>query len=319
MKIGIVGSGRIAKRFVADAKMVQDIQIFCVYNPKEASAKHFAETQNIGHWYSDYNEFLESIDSVYVASPHETHYEYVKQALLVRKHVICEKPICLKSAQVEELYKTAKEKAVVLLEAIKTAYFPGFQKLLEVAESGCIGEIRDVEACFTKLTDENGRELSDTSFGGSVTELASYVLLPIFKLLGTEYKDLSFQSVKAENGVDTYTKIILSYEDTMALGKVGLGVKSEGQLVIAGTKGYILCKSPWWLTKYFQVRYEDPNKIEEYKFEIEGSGLQYEIEEFVAAVKTMNEGRQSDMFFDVSVSSQESVAIAGVIEKYKGM
>ena len=80
-----------------------------------------------------------------------------------------------------------------------------------------------------------------------------------------------------------------------------------------------MSKSPWWLTKYFQVRYEDPNKIEEYKFEIEGSGLQYEIEEFVAAVKTMSEGRQSDKFFDVRVSSQESIAIAGVIEKYKGM
>ncbi len=310
LRLGIIGTGRIAKRFVTDTKMVSDVQIVCVYNPRETSAKKFAQEHGLDQWFCNYDKFLSMVDAVYIASPHETHFDYAKRILEEGKHVLCEKPMCLKKQQAEELYQLARQQSVILREAIKTSYFSGFQKIIEVANSGQIGEIRDVEACFTKITDKDGRELSDTLYGGSVTELASYVLLPIFRLLGTDYKELSFQSILADHGVDAYTKIILGYEHAMALGKVGLGVKSEGQLIIAGTKGYILCESPWWLTKHFQVRDVEGNTLEEYSAQLEGSGLQYELASFVAEI----EDREIDA--SAGINREESIAIANVIETF---
>ena len=83
-------------------------------------------------------------------------------------------------------------------------------------------------------------------------EFGTYGLLPVFKLLGTDYINVSFKSLRNIGGVDTYTKAFIEYNNAMATIKTGLGAKSEGQLVVTGTNGYILAKSPWWLTKHFR-------------------------------------------------------------------
>ena len=127
LRLGIIGTGRIAQRFVADAKMVPDVHIICVYNPRETSAKRFAEEHRLGQWHCNYDDFLSIVDAVYIASPHETHFVYAKQALEEGKHVLCEKPMCLQMYQVEELYDIAEQKSLHLREAIKTSYFSGFQ------------------------------------------------------------------------------------------------------------------------------------------------------------------------------------------------
>ena len=173
-----------------------------------------------------------------------------------------------------------------------------------------IGEIRDVEACFSRLTPTNLREYTDTECGGSFTEFGSYVLLPIFRLLGTGYQSFSSQSILAPNGVDNYTRLNFQYENAIAAAKTGLGVKTEGQLVISGTKGYILCESPWWLTRTFEVRYEDPNKREVYQYPYENSGLQYELETFIRRIQEKN------AILEGGISQEESVAMAGVMEVF---
>lgn len=138
---------------------------------------------------------------------------------------------------------------MVILEGIKTAYCPGFQQLINTARSGQIGEIRDIEACFTRLADPHARECTDARYGGAFLEYAAYTLLPIFKLFGTDYKEVKFHSIYRDDGLDLYTKIDLVYDQGMATAKCGVGVKTEGQLVISGSTGYILAESPWWLTK----------------------------------------------------------------------
>ena len=95
----------------------------------------------------------------------------------------------------------------------------------------------------------------------------------------------------------------------MALSKSGVGVKSEGQLVIAGTKGYILAESPWWLTQSFEVRYEDPTKRDKYFVKFLGQGLRYEISDFVYVIHG-NEGR------GYKFTQEESIAMAGIMEEF---
>jgi len=309
VKTGIVGTGRIAPRFVSEAKYVSGISIVCAYNPEKESGEHFQKEYDIECLSDGYDEFLERVDAVYVASPNETHYAYVKSALEHGKHVLSEKPVAFTQSETIELYKLAKEKNVVLLEGIKVAYCPGFQQLINIARSGKIGEICDVEACFTRLADPKARECTDANYGGSFLEFGGYVLLPIMKLLGMDYKELRIDSIKGESGIDLYTKIQMVYEKGMATAKMGVGVKSEGQLVIAGTKGYILAESPWWLTKKFVVRYEDPNKVETYEPKFQGDGLRYEISEFISKINGIDKN-------GYKLTAEESIAMSGITEQF---
>lgn len=288
VKLGVVGTGRIAVRFMAEEKFVSGVNTICAYNPERESGESFRDRFNIDLYSDDYCEFLNQVDAVYIASPNETHFEYAKKAIEAGKHVLCENPIALNRNNAEELFAQAKEKEVVVLEGIKTAYCPGFQQLINVARSGKIGEIRDIESCFTRLADANSRELTDTNFGGAFLEYAAYTLLPIFKIYGTDYKDVRIHSINREDGLDLYTKIDLFYERGMATAKCGVGVKTEGQLVISGSQGYILAESPWWLTRKFKIRYEDPNKVETFEPKFQGDGLRYEMSEFVAQINNSN-------------------------------
>lgn len=308
IRVGIIGTGRIAQRMYDTIKSDERTQVTCVFNPHITSANAFAEKNGIPNATESLDELWNHIDACYIASPHDSHSYYAKAALLADKHVICEKPLALSKVEVEDLYTLADFRNKVLLEAIKTAYCPGFIAMMDMAKSGKIGKIIDVEACFTRLTPTNVRECTDAMFGGSFTEFGSYVLLPIMKLMGTDYHDLSFQSVKLGNGVDSYTKATISYENGMALAKTGLLVKSEGQLIISGTNGYIIAPSPWWLTKKFQVRYEDPNRIETYEYPYAGSGLQYEFNEFINRITT---GRVA-----AGVTKEESIAMSSVMDEF---
>lgn len=312
VQLGIVGSGRIAHRFVPEAKYVSGINVKGVFNPHIDSAVRFKEEFILDYASDDYEDFLNHVDAVVIASPHETHYEYTKRAIELGKHVLCEKPLSFKKSEAEELYKLAEANEVILIEAIKTAYCPGFINLMNLARSGVIGAVRDVEACFSRITPAGLREVSDVKYGGAFTEFGTYTLLPILKLMGTDIKSVDFQSIKDDKGIDLYTKANFRFERGMATSKTGVGVKSEGQLIIAGTKGYILVPSPWWLTKYFEVRYEDPNRIERYTNNFLGDGLRYEISDFLKMING-----QTERIY--KLTSEESIAMAEIMERFMSL
>ena len=308
-RLGIVGTGRIARRFMAEVKFVSGVEVSAVYNPHAESAKKFAQQFQLGFFTDDYEQFLRGVDAVYIASPHQTHFEHSKKALAAEKHVLCEKPLCFSAHEAEELFEIASFFDIVLLEGVKTAYSPGFIQMISMARSGVIGAVRDVEAAFTRLIPPGTRETADAEFGGSFTEYGSYALLPIVKLLGKEFFDVRFESMLSENGIDVYTKAFLKTKNAFACAKTGLGVKSEGQLLISGTQGYILAHSPWWLTKEFEVRYENPDKIDRYVFPWVGYGLRYELSDFIHLIH----GKGDRSF---KLTAGESIAMAGVMEKF---
>lgn len=308
IRLGVIGTGRIAARFVRDAGLVPETQIVCIYNPRISSAEVFAEKNGIGAATDEWESLLSLVDAVYIASPHDTHVDYVRRGLLGGKHVLCEKPMAFSGDEASELFSLASARGLVLMEAVKTAYCPGYMSLTETVKSGKIGAVRDVEACFTKLTDPAGRELSDPVYGGSLVELGTYVMLPMIDIFGGHPTDVKFHSVKDAKGIDLFTKVHLGYGEGFGLGKVGLGVKSEGELIVSGTKGYLYAKAPWWLTREFEVRYENPNERERYTFEFEGDGLHYELRAFL---KEIEADRRDD-----SERKRMSVAFAGIMEQF---
>lgn len=309
VNIGIVGTGRIAPRFLSETRYVSGAIIEFAYNPVRESAEAFERAHGVTCITEDYEDFLKKVDAVYIASPHETHFAYAKMAIEAGKHVLCEKPMTFTRKEAEELFRLAGEKDVVLMEGIKTAYCPGFLQIVNVAKSGKIGQIRDVEACFSRLANPLSREMTDTEYGGAFLEFGGYPLLPVIKLLGLDYESLAIDSIFSGDGIDLYTKMQFKYKDSFGMAKTGVGVKSEGQLIIAGTEGYILAPSPWWLTTRFEIRYEDPDKIERFEPRFQGDGLRYEISEFVSRINGVGGT-------GYKLTPEESIVMADIVEKF---
>ena len=307
-RIGIIGSGRIANRFIPETKVVNGAEVVAVLNPNRDEAEYFANKYNIDAFY-DFDSFIKNVDAVYVASPHLTHYNYVKRLLLSNKHVLCEIPFMLSKNEAIEVYKIAEERNCVLLEASKTAYCPAFGHIVTLIKSGIIGDVVDVKASLSKVVEYPARELDSKQAGGAMNEYAPLTLMAIIKLLGLNWNDISFHT-KVENGVDIYTKGIINYPHATSSFTLGIGVKTEGNLVVSGTKGYVYVPAPWWLTSYFEVRYEDQTNNKKYFYSYDGDGLRYEIQEFLSMI--VNKRRSS-----YKLRRRESIAITDIIEKYR--
>jgi len=306
LRIGVLGSGRIANRMVDEVRFVSGVSVEGVWSRQLASAQKFADSHELRFAAETVPELLEEVDAVYIATPHATHGELARQAIAAGKHVLCEKPLALTRAEAEHLYGVAEQHEVVLLEAIKTAFSPGFQRMVAVARSGSIGQVRSVDATFTKLV-TSGREL-EAPDGGAISELASYPLVALVKLLGTGYTRVVSSSLRPEGSqVDTFSRIDLTYPHAIASARIGLGVKAEGELVVAGTRGYIYVPAPWWKTEYFEARFEDQRDNKKYYFKFDGEGLRYEVAEFASLIR--NQTPES-----FKLRSSESVAIASIIE-----
>jgi len=310
INLGLVGYGRIASRFIKESKFVRGINLTGVFGLIEEELKEFSKANGLSFYTCDYDQLLDNTDAIYIASPHLTHYEYAKKALLKGKHVLCEKPMVLSTTEAHELFRLARKKKLILLEALKTAFTPGFIRLLKISNSGLIGKIKNIDATFTKLVTGSVRELQKETAGGSITELSSYPLLAAIKLMGIDYESIVFYSYFDEiHDVDMFSKIILKYKNGIFTGKVGLGVKSEGDLIVSGTKGYIYVPSPWWKTEYFEARFEDLNKTKKFFCKHEGDGLRYELAEFIRLIK--NKEQKS-----YKLNESESTAIIRVIEQF---
>lgn len=307
VKIGVIGTGSIASRFVPESKFVNSNVITAAYNPNQEECEGFCKKYALQYMASE-QDLYEYCDAIYIASPHYTHYDYVRNALNAGKHVLCETPFVFNKAQAEELYELAEQRKRVLMVALKTAYCPAFVHLISLLKSGAIGDIVEVNASVTTLTDESSDKLDSNRLGGSMSENACFPLLPIFKLLGMEYKNINFYS-KMKNEVDMFTKAVFRYDHAVASFQVGLGVKTEGSMTIAGTKGYAYVPAPWWKTDYFELRFEDQNQNKKFFHTWAGDGLRYEIKDFVTAIL-------SKEYFYSKVSIKENIRMAEVQEQY---
>lgn len=309
LRLGIIGSGRIAQRFMREAKFVSGVRISAVMSRSKASAAAFAAKTGIYHSFDNLEQLWDVVDAVYIASPHLTHYSYAKKAIEADKHILCEKPLCLAAKETMELYLLASQRQVVLLEAIKTAFMPAFRQMMAVAQNGTIGSICSVSATCTMLKDPTTREFDPAQAGGSISELASYPLFAIVKILGHEkIEPVGCHSLfNSMSGVDIFSRIDLIVNNALATATIGLGAKAEGDLVIAGTKGYIHVPAPWWLMDSFQVRFEDATLCREVRCPMEGDGLRYELAEFIEMIY---DGRRESP----CITAEESCAISKCME-----
>lgn len=310
VRVGIIGCGRIARRFPSEADVVNGIKIVATYDANFDEAERLSSEITGSMAYSAIDKLYDAVDAVYIATPHLSHYQYIKGAINAGKHVLCETPMVLNGQEAKEVFALAEEKGVILMEANKTAHCPAFNHLIVMIKSGVIGDVVDIEASLSKLwiDQKTLREFDSNQAGGSLYELGSYPLLPIVKLLGCKYENLNLYS-RMKDGVDLYTKGVMRYPHAVCSFKVGLGVKTEGNLVISGTKGYAYIPAPWWKTDYFELRYEDQNKNQKFFYKWDDSGLRYEIQEFISCIVNKR-------FSTSRLRRKESICMAEVMEQF---
>jgi len=309
INIGIVGLGRDTQSFIDEAKFVSNIKVNRIYSEDFLKLKQFTkESDIIKYGHDNYEEFLDSpIEAVYIDTALQEHYILIKKALEAKKHVLCENPIALEKNELKELLSIAKKNKRILLSALKTAFLPAFNQLLQELKKGEIGEIKEVRATRTSLYRE--KNYPDSFMAqGATNILSSYPFLLIHKVLG-KYKDISFFE-QEESGYDISNLIVTTHKNgNIGVARVATGIKSEGDAVISGTKGYVYIPAPWWLTREFYFRFEDTNKSYKFQYEFEGIGLRYMIAEFASLIQRGK--RKSKM-----LTPSDMVSISRVVLDY---
>ena len=285
LNIGLVGNSTLLNKFEKECHFVNGVSVsgVCTTDDSDLSDDikgHYLVTDSL-------DEVLKVSDAVYIVSHPTKHYEQIKQALLAGKHVLCESPIAIKTSDFEELQKLAQEKNLLLMDSIKTAYSTAYNRMLVLAKGGKIGDIVSVDSICTSLSDLEIKTKRGTSLDevwNSICAWGPTAMLPIFQLLGTDYVKKQITSHLIAEDFDIFTKIAFVYPHAVASLKVGKGVKSEGELIISGTKGYIYVPAPWWKTDYFEIRYENPADNKRYFYQLDGEGIRYEIVSFLKSV-----------------------------------
>ena len=284
--LGFVGESPIINKIERESKYVNGLVAGKVFTLNDRFLSDSLKDQ--ARQTSSFDELLDASDALYIISAPELHYNQIKQALERGKHVLCESPVTLRPEEWRELKALAAEKKVVLLDAIKTAYSMAYNRLLLLAKSGIIGDIVSVDTSCTSLLEfDPTQDINQEQLEwNSVCAWGPTAMLPIFQLLGTDYvsKRIVTRFVDEERSYDAFTSIMFIYPHAVASLKVGQGVKSEGEMVVSGTKGYIYVPAPWWKTDYFEVRYEDPHNNKRYFYQLDGEGLRYELLSFLKTI-----------------------------------
>ena len=255
------------------------------------------------------DELIQRCDALYFITSPVSRFEDIKTALNNKKHVLCESPICINTTEWKKLKELAYSNGCVLMDAIRTAYSIAFSRLLLLIKGGRIGDVVSVDATCTSLKDLNESEINNKNEAwGSLCSWGPASLLPIFNLLGTNYSQKTISSKIIGDQYDIFTKVAFTFPHAVASIKVGQGVKSEGELIISGTKGYIYVPAPWWKTDYFEIRYENPADNKRYFYQLDGEGIRNELVTFLRCVTN----RKSLPNIDDKVS----MAIVQLMEDY---
>ncbi len=323
IRLGIIGYEPMVEKFITESRYVGNVELSGIFLPSVArrslpdgdlSAKEFAGkntgvdgsffSSSLGGTlpiYDELQELLDDSDAVYVVTSPDERALYSRKVLEQKKHVLCESPVSLEKEGALFLTTLAKENGCIFLEAIKTAYFMAFNRLVLLAKSGEVGSIKAVEATCTQMTPP---PVGYRKGGfGSMAVWGSFGLLSIFSILGIDYKKCDMVTYQTKESPDLFSRIDFLYPNAVASMKTGIGVKSEGELVITGTKGYIYVPSPWWKTDYFEVRYEDFTQNRRYFYKLDGEGLRYEIAAFSRAIQNGVNTGCMDETITASISS----------------
>jgi len=243
IKWGIVGAGNIANKFAKAVKNVKGAELTAVASQSEGKGRMFADKYDIKNVFTSYEEMSKSelVDAVYIATPHPFHKLCAEIFLNAKKHVLCEKPVCVNVKQAVKLAECAKKNGVFLMEAMWTRFLPAIKEALSIVANGEIGEIRGVKAdfCYSITPEEDPKIFKNEMAGGSLLDVGIYGLNFASIFLGDNPETI-VSTADVADGVDCQTNVLMKYANgTIASVSSAINTLKPETGYIYGTKGYI--------------------------------------------------------------------------------
>ncbi len=286
IKFGLIGAGRIAHAFAASIK-VTDAKLVAVASRDEKKALVFKEQYNLEKAYGSYEELYndETINCIYVATPHGLHYEQMLDIIKASKHILCEKAFTLNHKQALDVFKKAKAKNLFVMEAMWTRFLPVIKKVKALIKEGIIGKVETLEACFHFNPEKNERDrlFNPKLGGGALLDIGIYPITLANLILG-EPKQIKSKVKRFKTGVDLEETITYHYGHAVAYLSASLDKPEKREAIIKGTKGHIFLPHFWAAEK--ALVYDEHNqliKTIEQKHQV--MGFEYEINEVIDCLK----------------------------------
>jgi predicted dehydrogenase len=286
---GVIGPGRIAGQFAADMQVVEGAEIYAVAS--RSGAEKFVHDFEIPVVYGSYEALVQDpkVDGIYIATPHNFHFENAQMCLQAGKAVLCEKPLTVNARQAQSLIQLSHENRVFLMEALWTRYLPLYTEVRKLLDEEVIGEVVAMQStfCFKSIKDEKERWLNPDLAGGTLLDLGIYPISVSQWVMGGNPVEVQSQAVLDSTGVDIVLAANLQYS-TGAVSQFTTSFihKARNDFTIYGTRGKIILDEPFWGGTKGVVS-AGPRHLDLEK-PFRSHGFEYEIEE---AVRCIREGR----------------------------
>lgn len=282
VKWGIIGPGKIAADFVYDFQFVSNGVVQVVASRSLERAQEFASRFQVPHVCDSYEALVSrpDIDAIYVATPHNFHFEQSLLALNHGKAVLCEKPVTTSLSDFLTLKALAEEKGVLFMEGMWTYFLPAIQKAKQWVNEGKAGEIKHVKSDFGFYApfDPKSRLFDPNLAGGALLDIGIYPIALADYFLGQLPKVMKVRSRKATSGVDSDLMMSFEYENALATLHASLECRLPNLTYIIGDRGYIEIPNGW------QARecsfFIENDRVDHFNDHRTNFGFNYEIEAF---------------------------------------
>lgn len=283
MRFGIIGLGRIAKKFAETLNKMDGVELYAVASRDILKAERFKEEYNASVAYGSYEELYRdnNVDCIYISTPNSMHYKNAMDALKSCKNVICEKPFTINPIEARELYSYASSHKLFIMEALWIEFLPAYKKIKDIINNGEIGSIKEVRVSygFSISPDRRERKFISSLGGGALLDIGIYNLAFIDMILKGRPSLIKSEYRLNEYKTDEWSKVELYYDDIKATMATSIGEDIKREAFIIGDKGNIYIPD-------FQQNQEFMVNDVSYKYPFKINGFEYQIEE---AINCINE------------------------------
>jgi predicted dehydrogenase len=289
---GILGAGNIARKFVADLLLLKDQVPAAVGSRSSGRAQQFAADFGIGSYYGSYAALAadDSLDVIYVATPHSEHFEGARICLEAGRAVLVEKPFTVNAAETAQLIALATSRRLFAMEAMWTRFNPIVREVTDLVDGGAVGRVVAVQADLAGAPgyDPEGRLWSPDLAGGALLDVGVYPLSFGSMLLGAP-DEVKAVMTAAPTGVDANTAVIARYPSgAVGLYHCGLWASSPQVATIIGTNGVITVGSatgaPFWRAESYTLTPEHGEPRTK-QITLQGEGFTYEAAEVARCLR----------------------------------
>jgi xylose dehydrogenase (NAD/NADP) len=244
---GILSTARINRKLLAGAREATGVEVVAVGSRDRERGEAFAAEHGIARVHGSYDDLLADpdVEAVYVPLPNSLHVPWAVRALEAGKHVLCEKPLARRAADVEAAFDAAERTGRLLMEGFMWRYHPQTEALVRLAHE--VAPLRVVRAAFgfpLPVEDRGNVRLQEDLEGGALMDVGCYCVSAL-RLLGGEPERVSGEAV-ARGGVDGRFAGVLRFPgDVLGIFDCGFDVPPRGGIEVVGEGGTLVAEDPW--------------------------------------------------------------------------